>query len=93
MSMGRCMQYTCPILNRCPHRILKDKALKEAFISENSKISNFCVLRCFTNALYSCYDRKSTKLGPLSIRGIFLVIEIPPRLTSSIPFNHNGRHW
>ena len=34
------------ILNRCPHRVLKDKILEEAFTGEKPQVAHICVFVC-----------------------------------------------
>jgi transposase InsO family protein len=58
------------ILNKCPHRILKDKTLEEAFIGEKHK---YLILCFWLSCVYSCsLDEKRSKLEPSSLKGIFV---------------------
>jgi hypothetical protein len=53
-----------------PHRILGDKALKEAFLGVNPKIGH---LRIFVCLVYiNVIIEKRTKLDPLGKKGIFV---------------------
>jgi hypothetical protein len=57
-------------LNMCPHRILKDKTPKEAFIGEKPQVSHFCVFGCLV--YIHILEEKRTKLEPSSLKGIFV---------------------
>jgi hypothetical protein len=79
---------TMYILNRCPHKIWKDKTLKEAFIGEKLGVSHFHI---FGYPIYILVlDEKRTNLEPSSIKGIFVRYSEIPKLTRSM-FEHNER--
>jgi hypothetical protein len=58
------------ILNRCPHRILKDKTLEESFIGEKPYVSHFHVFGC--PVYIHVLDKKRTKVEPSNINSIFV---------------------
>jgi hypothetical protein len=58
------------IMKRCPHRILKEKTAKEAFIGEKPQVANLHVFGCL---VYNHIpDEKRTKLEPSSLKGLFV---------------------
>jgi hypothetical protein len=58
------------ILNRCPHRVLKEKTPKEAFTGEKPDVSHF---RVFGSLIYIHVPKeKRTKLEPSSLKGILV---------------------
>jgi hypothetical protein len=60
---------TVYILNMCPHKILKDKTLEEAFTGVKPDVSHFHVFGCLV--YLHVPEEKKTKLEPLSIKSIF----------------------
>jgi hypothetical protein len=65
------MSYSCLYtLNKCPHRVLKDKTPEEAFTSEKPQVAHLCVFDC---PIYiHIPNEKRTKLEPSSLKGIFV---------------------
>jgi hypothetical protein len=58
------------ILNKCPHRVLKEKTPEEAFIGEKPNVSHF---RVFGSLVYiHVLEEKRTKLEPSSLKGILV---------------------
>jgi hypothetical protein len=56
------------ILNKCPHRVLKDKTPKEAFTRDKLDVSHF---RVFGSSFYiHVLEDMRTKLEPSSMKGI-----------------------
>jgi hypothetical protein len=58
------------ILNKCPHRVLKDKTSKEAFTGEKPQVAHLCVFGC--PVYIHILDEKGTKLKPSGLKGIFV---------------------
>jgi hypothetical protein len=58
------------IFNSCPHWILKDMTLEEAFASVKPDVSHLCVVGC--SVYVHVPKEKKTKLEPLSIKGTFV---------------------
>ena len=58
------------ILNRCCHRVLKDKTTKEAFVGENPQVAHLHVFRCLV--YIHTPDDKMINLEPFSLKGIFV---------------------
>jgi hypothetical protein len=61
---------TVYILNRCPHKVLKDKTPKEAFTGEKPQVAHLHVFGC--PVYIHIPDEKRTKLEPSSLKGIFV---------------------
>lgn len=58
------------ILNKCPHKLFKEKTLKEAFTREKPKVSHF---RVFENLVYIYVpEEKRMKLEPSISKGILV---------------------
>jgi hypothetical protein len=58
------------IQNRCPHAILKDKTLEEAFLGTKTKVGH---LRIFGCPVYIHVPKeKRTKMEPLGKKGVFV---------------------
>jgi hypothetical protein len=55
------------IHNRCPHKILEDKTLEEAFIVVKPEVSHFSLFGCLVYIHLSI--EKRTKLEPSSKKG------------------------
>jgi hypothetical protein len=61
---------TVYILNRCPHKVLKDKTPKEAFTREKPDVSHFKV---FGSPVYiHVPEEKRMKLEPSNLKGILV---------------------
>jgi hypothetical protein len=58
------------IQNWCPHRILEDKTLEEAFTSVKPKVSHFHIFGCLV--YIHVLVEKRTKLEPSSKKGLFV---------------------
>jgi hypothetical protein len=56
------------VLNKCPHKVLKDKTPKETFTGEKPNISHFKVFKSL--AYIHILDKKRTKLKPSNLKGI-----------------------
>jgi hypothetical protein len=62
--------FTVYILNRCAHKVLRDKTLEEAFIGEKVDFSPFWV---FGSSIYIHFlEKKRLKLGPFRLKGILV---------------------
>ena len=59
---------TIYILNKCPHGVLKDKTLNEAFTSEKPNVSHFKVFR--NPICIYVPEKKRIKLEPSSLKGL-----------------------
>jgi hypothetical protein len=59
------------IQNWCPHKILEDKTLEEAFIGVKPDVSHFCIFGCLVYIHVPV--EKRTKLEPSSRKGLFVV--------------------
>jgi hypothetical protein len=61
---------TIYIFNKCSHKVLKDKTIKEAFTGEKLDVSHF---RTFGNPIYIHVPRdKRMKLEPFNLNGILV---------------------
>jgi hypothetical protein len=58
------------IYNWCPHRILEDKTLEEAFIGVKLEVSHFCIFGCLV--YIHVLVEKRTKLELFNKKGLLV---------------------